>query len=118
MTILIVEDEEDSRHFLAALLEDEGHRVVQAGDGEEGLAQLRAHSPAIVLSDVHMPRLDGPTFIRQARERGSRATFIVISACPDGLEVDLGVAGVLRKPIRIEQVLQMTRQVAEQRSWR
>ncbi|HMB93879.1 MAG TPA: two-component regulator propeller domain-containing protein, partial [Rhodothermales bacterium] len=62
-TVLIVEDNADVRAFLRSHLEP-GYRVVEAADGEAGLAQAQAHRPDLILSDVMMPRMDGYALCR------------------------------------------------------
>jgi CheY-like chemotaxis protein len=57
----VVEDEASVRQLCARILEEEGYRVLTAGDGLEALAMLEAAGPEIqlVISDLRMPRLDG-----------------------------------------------------------
>ena len=59
--MLVVEDEASVRHLCARILEEEGYRVLTAGDGLEALAVLEAAGAEIqlVISDLRMPRLDG-----------------------------------------------------------
>ncbi len=59
--LLIVEDDEDVRWMLEQLLLVSGHTVRTAPDGEAGLCALREHPPELVLLDVEMPVLDGPS---------------------------------------------------------
>ena len=58
-TVLVIEDEEAIRSVIRAFLEDAGYTVVQAADGEAGVAQFRACRPDLVLLDVMLPKLDG-----------------------------------------------------------
>jgi CheY-like chemotaxis protein len=67
-TILIVEDQEANREFLAALLQYRGCRVLTAGNGEDALAVAREARPDLVIADVLMPRMDGYEFVRQLRK--------------------------------------------------
>ncbi len=64
--ILIAEDEASLRNLMAETLEDAGFHVAQAADGEEALAQLKAH-PGIrlLLSDIRMPRVDGYALVEK-----------------------------------------------------
>ncbi|TPW27293.1 response regulator [Pararhizobium mangrovi] len=57
--ILIAEDEEVLRSFVARALRLDGHETVEAGDGEEGLDQLRRDACDLLLSDIRMPVMDG-----------------------------------------------------------
>jgi two-component system chemotaxis response regulator CheY len=58
-TVLIVEDDRDSRELLAALVEYEGHGVAVARDGIEALERLEHLRPCVVLLDLMMPRMNG-----------------------------------------------------------
>jgi CheY-like chemotaxis protein len=65
--ILIVEDNDDARESLRLLLESLGHRVLEAGDGQRGLALALHHQPEIVLIDLGLPELDGYEVARALR---------------------------------------------------
>ena len=58
-TVLVVEDDGDFRQVLADILREEGCWVLEASDGEEALAAVRAVTPDLILTDLVMPRLDG-----------------------------------------------------------
>jgi two-component system, OmpR family, alkaline phosphatase synthesis response regulator PhoP len=58
-TVLVIDDEPDVLLLCRVNLEFEGFAVLEAGDGEAGLAVLRDHRPDVVLLDVMMPKLDG-----------------------------------------------------------
>src|SRR5687768_7304731 len=66
-TVLVVEDEPSIREMLALVLEDEGLRVVTAGDGIDALRVVEVEPPAVVLTDLMMPRLDGHGLIERLR---------------------------------------------------
>ena len=57
--ILVVDDDDDIRGLVRTLLERAGHEVSDAADGREGLRELYAGSPDLVILDVAMPVLDG-----------------------------------------------------------
>ena len=57
--ILVVDDEQDSLDFVKAVLEPEGHEVICASNGREGLEKVDLHSPGLIILDVMMPELDG-----------------------------------------------------------
>jgi DNA-binding NtrC family response regulator len=78
--ILIVDDEKSIRETLIEILEFEGHRVGQAGDGEAGLAYLKKHQVDLVLCDIKMPKMDGIQLLELANEEGIPAVFIMITA--------------------------------------
>jgi len=58
-TILLVEDNEDTRFVLSAILNHDGYHVVEAMDGAEGVSRAREDQPDLILMDIRMPRMDG-----------------------------------------------------------
>jgi DNA-binding response OmpR family regulator len=66
--ILVVDDDDDIRGLVRALLERAGHEVVDAPDGRAGLRELYAGSPDLVILDVAMPGLDGWATLERIRE--------------------------------------------------
>lgn len=67
-TVLLVDDEPVSRLSMAARLKRMGLRVLEAGDGKEGLAILRRERPDLTILDWVMPEMDGPTVCEQVRQ--------------------------------------------------
>ena len=74
--ILVVDDEQNARVALRTILTEEGYELAEAADGEEALALIPGFAPAVVLADVRMPRMDGITLLKRAREQGSDAVFV------------------------------------------
>lgn len=62
--VLIVDDEPNVMRVLKLMLERAGHRVRTASDGLEGLAQVRAERPDVLVTDIQMPRMDGRELVR------------------------------------------------------
>ena len=58
-TVLVIDDDEDVRHFIAASLEEYGHEVIEAADGVDGIEQFGAIQPDLVIIDYIMPGLSG-----------------------------------------------------------
>jgi CheY-like chemotaxis protein len=107
-TIVLVEDDDGIRETMAALLEDEGYKVMQAANGEEGLKALRTTAdPCLVLLDLWMPVMNGWQMLAVLRDDGelARVPVVVISAAGD-LPPPAGAAAFLRKPIRLETLLE------------
>src|SRR5580765_6040624 len=65
--ILVVDDRPLNRDFLITLLGFYGHTLFEAADGLEALAQVSAHKPELVISDILMPNMDGEEFVRRLR---------------------------------------------------
>ena len=81
-TVLVIEDEEAIRCVIRAFLEDAGYTVVQAADGEAGVAQFRACRPDLVLLDVMLPKLDGFAVCKILRQE-SRTPILMLTALDD-----------------------------------
>ncbi|HET6923138.1 MAG TPA: sigma-54 dependent transcriptional regulator, partial [Anaeromyxobacteraceae bacterium] len=107
--ILIVDDEQNARVALRTILAEEGYEVAEAADGEEGLTLLGSFAPAAVLADVRMPRLDGITLLKRAREEGSDAVFVMMTAFASveaAVEaMRAGAENYLVKPLDVNAVL-------------
>jgi two-component system NtrC family response regulator/two-component system response regulator HydG len=107
--ILVVDDEPNARSALRSILSEEGFEISEAADGEEGLAKLSEESPDIVLADVRMPRLDGLGLLKKAKEQGSDATFVMMTAfakIETAVEaMRLGAENYLVKPLDVNSVL-------------
>jgi two-component system cell cycle sensor histidine kinase/response regulator CckA len=80
-TILLVEDEEAVRAFASRALTSRGFTVLQAGSGVEALEMIEQHAGKIdlVVSDVVMPEMDGPTLLRELRKQHADLSVIFVS---------------------------------------
>jgi CheY-like chemotaxis protein len=115
--ILVVEDEPAIRELLALVLGDEGHAVLTAADGQAALAILQQHSVDLVVTDVMMPRLDGPGLIARLRaEPQLRALPVILASAlgPGATPLDPGIA-FLRKPFDLRQLLSLVDIVLQRR---
>jgi adenylate cyclase len=77
-TILIIEDEDDIRAFASRVLELEGYRVLQAGDGDEGLKLARGNQIALVLLDLRLPGHDGWAVLSQMKSDPELSSIPVV----------------------------------------
>jgi two-component system, cell cycle sensor histidine kinase and response regulator CckA len=111
-TILLVEDEEAVRAFGARALASRGYTVLQAASGGEALQIVEQNSGRIdlVVSDVVMPEMDGPTMLGELRKRGVNAKIIFVSGyaeeafaknLPEGEDF-----GFLPKPFSLKQLIE------------
>ena len=79
-SVLLVEDEDAVRTFSARALRNKGYNVIEAASGEEALQRLQEESQIdLVVSDVVMPQMDGPTLIREIRKTRPELKVIFIS---------------------------------------
>ncbi len=92
--ILIVEDSPTQQAKLKHLLERQHYRVTTANNGRQALALLSAHKPALVISDVVMPEMDGHAFCKQFKsEKSSQGTpVIILTSLADSEDVFEGLA--------------------------
>ena len=109
LTVLVAEDDADTRALLSMLLEDEGYRVLAAPNGEVALALALDRRVDVVLMDLSMPRLGGEAFCRAYRERGGEAPVVVITAARgDELLAAIeacGAADYVVKPFDVDTLL-------------
>ena len=78
--VLIVEDDPATRSGLAELVQAWGFNTDEAPDGEEGLRRVTSFRPAIILSDLVMPRVSGLDLLRALKDQLSDITFILLTA--------------------------------------
>ncbi|HET6805130.1 MAG TPA: ATP-binding protein [Frateuria sp.] len=118
ITCLVVDDNRSSRDTLGHLLRRAGHRVIFAGSGEEGLQAMEGpHRPQLALLDMHMPDLSGLDVLARYRQRhphdGMAIVMLSADSDPEAIEQALatGAAAYLTKPVSIERLLGLLRQV-------
>ncbi|MDW8331310.1 MAG: sigma-54 dependent transcriptional regulator [Cyclobacteriaceae bacterium] len=121
--ILIVDDMAAIRASLREILEQEGHEVAEARDGEEALAHLKVNETDVAFCDVKMPKLDGIELLQQTKKEGIQTAFIMISAHgtrETALEcIKQGAYFFIQKPFdSIETILIHLRNVLERNSLR
>ncbi len=83
--VLLVEDEDVVRNFAARALSRQGYEVLEAGTGMEALEVMERenHRVDLVVSDVIMPEMDGPTLLKELRKTNPALKFIFVSGYPD-----------------------------------
>jgi two-component system response regulator AtoC len=120
--ILVVDDEAPLRHTLSLILGGEGHDVVTAADGAEGLARLAEREADLVLCDVRMAGMGGLDFLAAQAARGGGALVVMMSAYGDmetAVEaVRRGAYDYIAKPFRAEDVILLVRKAEEREGLR
>lgn len=112
--VLIVEDQANERELLATCLRLGGIEVATAANGREAFDYLHEHDlPDLVLLDMRMPEVDGPTFLKSIRDDirlHNLRVFAVSGSSRDEFESNtLPVDGWFSKPVRIDALLQAVR---------
>ena len=107
--ILVVDDDAGLRTSLAASLELEGYRVVEAGDGARAVELVREGPFDLILSDVRMPGMSGVDAFREIRKiRPDLPVLLMTAFALEEVLADVlaeGVYAVLRKPFAVEHVI-------------
>jgi two-component system KDP operon response regulator KdpE len=111
-TVVLVEDDVEIRRWLRVVLEAEGHRMVFAETGQQGLTEVAARQPDLVLLDLGLPDLDGVEVIRRIRE-WTTVPIIVISARGQEQDkvdaLDAGADDYVSKPFGTGELLSRMR---------
>ena len=113
--VLVIEDEAILRCMLTAVLGDEGFDVRAAANGREGLQILARWQPAIIVLDLHMPVMDGPSFCAEQRRSSSLAAIpvLLVSAALDlkRQATTLETAGSIAKPYDVDELIRTVNQI-------
>ena len=103
--VLIVEDEEQSRSALQAILEEEGYEVAVAEDGEGVVPLAQQFQPDVVVLDLVLPKLDGFAVARRMKRHAETARIPLLAVTASWLGADgerlqkVGFDAALRKPV-------------------
>jgi len=108
--VLLIDDDKTNLDFMRQLLQIEGHELVWAADGEQGLAQVRQFRPELIICDVIMPHLGGYAVLETVRAdpQFSGIPVLLFSAAMDAqaraIAMSRGATEVLAKPFELEQL--------------
>jgi len=116
MQVLVVEDERRMAELLRQGLEEEGHSVILAGDGKEGLAMAEAHAFDVIVLDVMLPEMDGFAVARKLRASRNQTPILMLTArdAPEDqiAGLNLGADDYLVKPFAFDVLLARLRAVS------
>src|SRR5688572_22637827 len=102
VSVLVVDDDPDTRDLLTLILEHAGYSVATARNGCEALALMQSILPELILLDIQMPVMDG-AFFREAQRRNPdliRIPTAVMTGSKEEPTLDVGVVATLAKPFR------------------
>lgn len=111
-TILIVEDESQNRKLFRDVLQYRGYTVLEAMNGQEGIALAKQHQPDLILMDIQMPVMDGLSATRILKQNETTQNIMVVAltanAMPGDKEKILGAGchDYISKPFRLHEFLE------------
>jgi two-component system cell cycle response regulator DivK len=106
-TIMVAEDNAINRELIREILEARDYKVIEASDGEEAFERIVASKPDLLLTDIHMPALDGFGLIRRIRNDSTLSALPVIALTAFAMDGDRekailnGFNGYVTKPINM-----------------
>lgn len=113
---MIVEDERDQREALSELLSHVGHEVIMAATGRQALELVVSQSPALVLSDLALPDMDGRELLRRIRLTCPEPPAVVFITGKHPSQTADITGEVLLKPFSVEKLLTLVSDRIERRS--
>src|SRR5262245_50280016 len=109
-TILIVDDDLDLSDGIRAVLEAQGHKVMQARDGQQGKQMIYNHRPDLVILDMMMQRMGGYPVLEHFKGKTDAPPIIMITANEGSRHKAyaefLGVIDYIRKPFAMERLME------------
>jgi phosphoribosyl 1,2-cyclic phosphodiesterase/CheY-like chemotaxis protein len=114
-TVLLIEDDAESRRTTGELFAREDWSILEAGDGEAGISLALEHRPELILCDLLMPKANGFQVCRAIRQQLHRSKIIIVSGRDYGVDrtsaIDAGADEYLVKPISWENLHEVIERV-------
>ena len=113
-TILVVDDKRELRTMVQLYLEEEGFKVVKAGDGREALFVARESKPDLIILDLMMPEMGGYDFMRAYSKEAETPIIILTAKLEEGdkvLGLELGADDYVTKPFSLRELTARVRAV-------
>lgn len=114
-TILLIEDDREIQSTISGVLDASGYKVIVASNGVDGQDQYTRHKPALVITDMMMPRMGGFPILEFLRGQENPPRIIMITANEGGRHKAyaemLGVDDYLRKPFAMDVLLDAVERV-------
>jgi two-component system, chemotaxis family, chemotaxis protein CheY len=113
-SVLVVEDDADSREMLIVVLGEQGFKVTGAEDGRAALDLIESTRPDLIITDIQMPNLDGVGLIKELRKQPEMrdVPILIFSACRDKMFSDAMLAGAnaaASKPLRLDSFIRLVK---------
>jgi len=104
-SVLVVDDSSIARRIIKRVMENQGYRVLEARNGNEGLKMCQKHNVRLIITDVNMPGMDGLTMLKEVRKiplhKRTPAVVVSTEVSDDCLRLGrlYGVQFWVRKPL-------------------
>lgn len=118
-TILIADDNQDSRELVRKILRKDDYRLLEAVDGEDALQKIMAEKPDLVLMDISMPKINGYDLTRMIKDSDEMKETLVIALTAHAMKGDkanaleAGCNGYITKPINVREFAGQIRKFLE-----
>ncbi|MDM8554046.1 response regulator [Desulfococcaceae bacterium HSG7] len=113
--IVAMDDSNFQRKMLTKIVKEEGHEVIEAANGHEGLFKIATYRPDLVLMDLVMPNVTGIDVLEVLHHKNFEVPVIVISADIQAMTKErckrLGAVAFINKPIKKDEVTKTLREV-------
>jgi len=117
LTLLYVEDDNDTREQLSTFLKYFSSSLYIAIDGEEGLSLYKKYSPDLIITDIGMPKMDGVTMVEKIKQINPHQHIIFTTAHSESTffirAIDVSVDGYILKPIDLEKLEYKIKRIQE-----
>ncbi len=111
-TILVVDDDADSRELLAELLSHQGYTVVCASNGREALDCINSSVPELMILDLMMPVMSGWELLERQKADPKLESLPVVVMTASGLVQNLSAEAVIHKPIDFKALMRVVKQLS------
>jgi CheY-like chemotaxis protein len=114
MRILVADDEAIIRHLLTDVLKDDQHQVVAVEDGKEAVEKVKESNFDLIISDVHMPRLNGLETIKIIRGMDKKIYVVMMDSFPDllsELAQEEGAITCIHKPFDLKEIREIMQKI-------
>jgi len=116
--VIVIDDQEPIRRIVRRALENDGHEVLEASDGEVGMELLERAPADVVITDIFMPGMDGIQTLREIRKRFPAIKVIAMSGGDSTGLLDLrqdaellGALKSIQKPFNAREIVELVRGV-------
>jgi len=114
--ILVVEDSPEFREMLATVLQAEGHTVMTAQNGLQAISEMELWSPDLIITDIHMPALNGLEMIRRIRLDSKFKSVPIIGLTAHkrrglDLAIKAGASVSLLKPVELQRLIEHVKEL-------